>query len=744
MGLENILNKCKESISDSVDKFVLHPKLMGACIGFSYLAAQSIHWLDSPMDSEQLADILNVGFGSYVAIGLLKDYIFKKRDFVEPENKSLVGKIGSVVYNNPYIFSFAPGLASLVQNSLLYKDMDKQGYSYGTGSFIFWSLYSVSRAALSVRRANEWFTKSYKRLKSSNMVAKASNMVAKASNMVARASDFVLERSWLSSASVGLGIFSYYVGKFEWGMKNRPVASTMLAGLLAFVPSCGAYAAHTLLSGLFHSSSLNLIGRNLRISFNALFGRKDKAVQELTELLDLPLSPEHKASIHIKLAGVYARQNKMDYALVNMRSALDLTKQKRFFLHPLDWFRDVTYINKFVSFIKSNYLDKYSSSPLPHVRRSISALTHKNYHVVLKELNYAVELSKDSLDVKVIKALELDAMNKSDKANEQWKDILISFFENYDIQKYLKSIGQHKVYHVDFDNLIKDTLILKQGDEGDLLAERDNILYLNKKINKAFFNTVRPVGIAEYKGNFFLSELLIKGRRLTEAFYKSKDYDLFSKTARFLALVHAYMPFSEQEKDYLGDLEAKLNASSLPDYLKQLFLENSGVLIKDFQKAPLVFDRDGHSDNWFVSDKENIVLLDLAERGIIRSVFDSSKLVNRGDFFPRNQEGDKIKDNILIGDYFNLFNEYKGRQKVSENDFLNASLSATPFKALTQFLFSLNRRDTLPAAYCFIRNGIHDTGRLLDEGYVSSRADSAKYSAFKRGLQELENYSIVA
>ncbi len=458
MGLEDKIVLAYNNVGSVAKWMVNHPKTSGVLGYFTSLGGTAcVSTAQNNPSPGNVATHVGVGLGTYWGLKLVNEYILGNRDVVEPEEKkgflgkirNYINKIEYAIFNNPAFSSLIPGSAAYLLYNHSFKDFTKT-WTPEESLFLIPLLYPPSHLTLGMRRANEFFTRAYDKLKSNKAFL--------------RFSDFILEKPMLSAGAVGLGYFYSTLKSLTLALENEPGTAVGLASLTAFLPACATYAAHTVAAGLFHSSSLKLAVKNSSITIDNLIGKYDSAIDNLEELLELPTSPEQKARIHVKIADIYAKQKKIDLSLSHIKPTIDLLGEKKTSLTPFNWLWTIP--SKTGDIIKY-YINGLKNNSIAKTQQSIFNFKRKKFDKAIEKINHAISLSSNDLSFSIIKAIELDAIKKYDDANKVWVSILPDMHKDFEII----SNSSKEVFQITSNILANDFIIPRSSNVDALKAE---------------------------------------------------------------------------------------------------------------------------------------------------------------------------------------------------------------------------------------------------------------------------------
>jgi len=289
-----------------------------------------------------------------------------------------------------------------------------------------------------------------------------------------------------------------------------------------------------------------------------------------------------------------------------------------------------------------------------------------------------------------------------DHAHGQWEHIIREISANPELADSFDSIEGHSVYRVDFSKIIpeyaklfKDKMVFKQNPKEKLESEKIKLLEIEKGISPQY-GVVDPFRIIEVDGLSYLIERHAKGKRLTEAYAETGDVKLFEESARCLQRIHSRMPVegyaSFNPEQYLSK---KLENAQISDDLKRDMWDYLRILFK-WVPQDKVWDKDPHSDNWYVSDEGKIIVLDAEDRGVKPRVFNLSKHVYSNALSEAEANG-------VVYAYCQDAAEVSGVDLEFGQMFEDVR-HATPIGAASYWLFALENASKMGRAEIFLQN----------------------------------------
>ena len=384
-----------------------------------------------------------------------------------------------------------------------------------------------------------------------------------------------------------------------------------------------------------------------------------------------------------------------------------------------------------------DFIDKVSEAdPIFYVLSALTAekLLEKKYddekvfaylHEQLKEEPYFLKKEKNRKNAN--KHLKPSSMLRQEltvskllehKAHLDWWKVIRHMLKNPNLTSFFESIGGYSVFRANLHALIKGTLVFKQGEFHSLKIESENLEELKSK-SYGEFGVVEPKRIVRVDNDYYLIERLAIGRSLTEAFEATRDFELFIRTAHCLRKIHDRMDKSSRKTDshkyyLLKKIKKALNAG-LPPGIAVDILENLSPLYTVLLPNH-VFDKDAHSDNFFVGEGK-IIVLDAEDKGYTSRAFDLAKLIYRNDYFDSKQA------RAIVEAYCTAPNH----ELLKTSSMLEDTKLSVPYKAALYWLFALEDPSKMRRAHQFLANTktIYETSKLAlsEKKKICSLAD---------------------
>lgn len=460
MDLENKTNFFHSTVRPIAKFLIEHPKISGVVASGSYFAYEVFEAMfqNEPSDAKAM-EMAGTGFAVYLGLKLFNEYALKKREVVLPEKDSgLLDKIKHFVFNNPSFFSLPPAAAFFLHRQY---DFEGKFASPVWMDLVFAAgVYAMSHTVLNVHRANELFTRAYRNLESKDSLSKIF--------------DFVLEHPVLSAGVTGTGLFYYWLDQFKLGVENDLSSAVSLSAFLSLPLAYGVYAVNTFTAGILHSSSRNLIKKNLSVFFNSMQGNYTKSIAAIEAMLTIPTSPDRKAAHHLNLSDIYTKKGELDYSLLHLKQALELSTEEKRVFNPFDWVRDLFKIDKVVDNVR-NIVDTFKNNPIAKARQSIFYFRRNNYNCAIEKIEKARVLAPDEPAYGILNAMELDIIGKQEEAKLIWSDIVTKILQSSKNKFEQISNTSKEVLQIVSDALLADVFIFSRSKERSTLKNEHEI-----------------------------------------------------------------------------------------------------------------------------------------------------------------------------------------------------------------------------------------------------------------------------
>jgi len=408
--------------------------------------------------------------------------------------------------------------------------------------------------------------------------------------------------------------------------------------------------------------------------------------------------------------------------------------------------------------------DKYNKQVLktgkePRLDQTIMLMEKGLFKQSLDNWRGILEQQGDNIDLQILYGRSLEAMRKDELAMEQWKKVFHMVRDRAANEKGIEfeRIEQTDVWKLSESDILDNVFVFKRADRKEELQkelevtnksyEKINVWRKSEKLEEKFAAS-RSIRIT--KNDYYaLVSLYEKGKTLLEYVQKTNDTEKIQETARFLGAIHSIMnDTTKNPRDEanhfnrrMRELEDKLvQEGKEPAAYRaalQMLLESYLVPVEKTSSSPDVFDKDAHGKNWNVSEQGRVTAIDFQDRGSVKPEDDLSKLLEMGDNFPNNTQGDLERDRCIFA-YKNEVTKH-GRIDLPEaSELIFRKLNADLLRAVSFFCFSYGREADKTIRSDYLRNSIHSAKRIqLEYNDKVSSTDLLQYQMFQQGLELL-------
>jgi thiamine kinase-like enzyme len=266
----------------------------------------------------------------------------------------------------------------------------------------------------------------------------------------------------------------------------------------------------------------------------------------------------------------------------------------------------------------------------------------------------------------------------------QWQETIGSLLahpEEYQRESLGDSLNM--VFEISNKDYFRDAFVLKgQNNRANLLKERKNTESLQSEV-KDFMKFLVPVPLHITEETIAYHDLQLyvyamrrnQGTTVLELVHREGQIDILTKVVEYLALIHTCMPSTSFKTDFQAKVNNKFNHLRIENHLIQMIVQSMTPVVKSFEDALLVFGKDAHPGNWLVTEKGEIVALDMEDKGVVPVEIDLVNLLEFDSFGLARPEREKLKERI-IREYVKYYKKYSansvGKEPFSRLRYLNA------------------------------------------------------------------------
>jgi hypothetical protein len=288
----------------------------------------------------------------------------------------------------------------------------------------------------------------------------------------------------------------------------------------------------------------------------------------------------------------------------------------------------------------------------------------------------------------------------------QWQETIGSLLaqpEEYQRESLGDSLNV--VFEISNKDYFRDAFVLKgQTNRENLVKERQNTERLRRAI-KDFpkFLAPVPLHITEETIPYHDLQLYVYAMRrnlgttVLEFIHQDRQIDILNEVADYLAIIHTRMPSNSFKTDFQAKVSNKFNHQGIENHLTQMVVQSMTPVVKSFENAVLVFGKDAHPGNWLVTEKGEIVALDMEDKGVVPLEIGLVNLLEFNSFGLDRPKRENLKERI-IREYVKYYKKYSDGRVVKE-----------PFSRL-RYLHAVIQR--MLCLYCFWSGSHRDPSKI--------------------------------
>ncbi len=380
------------------------------------------------------------------------------------------------------------------------------------------------------------------------------------------------------------------------------------------------------------------------------------------------------------LATDYIKEGYLDQALVNINSGISREETPKLIqlMRESSLFSPNYYAFSYFRFKRK--LRRNPDNLENHLNMLVFSYMVGDYSYVERIKGRISEKFPENLDSKAIYALMLEESGDKEKSAQEWKKTLDLLLSDTELQKKFKKKGEsaNEILEYEPREFFRNMFLFKRGDRKSL-EEETRLTNNGRALSEPFedYRVPESRSIFPFGDSYVYTLKREKGQLLYELTGKK---DMFLKTADFLALIHARMPSEGLEPVNLKDyLERKVYNPDLhlPERTIEMMNQSLLPLLEYLKEEPFVFNKDGHPEQWIVTEGGKIIALDWENKGLVPMQFDLANLTDYGDYFD-----DKEKQEIIT-QYAESYNKYSEDERISDfNNFHLKYLQSVIFRSL--------------------------------------------------------------
>ncbi|MFC2135658.1 hypothetical protein ACFLTH_13670 [Bacteroidota bacterium] len=546
-------------------------------------------------------------------------------------------------------------------------------------------------------------------------------------NLAEKSIDWIVEHSIISSAilTTGTAIISETTGDFQMDAKSLVYRNGVfiLAGFFLtryMVQNFGALA---------HSSSFSSNWNYLKFNFSKKFGDKEKLLETHKKVLE----NEQYNALTYEYADLAFEFEKNDLAFEILMSSHERIGLEDFF-HSGKGIAILNFKNKVVKYYnkikKKDAFSDYMALALNFMKIDEKEAAYK---VMSKfsEKNAAKE--GFALNSKLTEAYFLGKFGDDERFVKVFQRILAMS------EGSLEKVGDYKLHSITSNNFSDHTFrIRKEKNVSSLKGERE----FNSRLKTNFdavndeekFKIINSPIIVPYNGLVHGVILYESGKTAYVYLNEKLDLDAMKDLARFTARMHGSCPLEDSmPSTYYKNQIRERNKEVEPENSSawSMILDNLLVITSGYRCLPRVVNTDSHLFNFIISP-ERYTKIDNELHEPTLAVYEFSKLIEQGGLIPLNEEGDEIRDKVMLEYHNELSNFYK---IAHFEEFKFHKLKADVMKALSYYLFSYEVASRTLISDSYLRTAHHSLDKLY--GIFKTQGDKNAVSQVQKGIVKL-------
>ncbi|NQU98022.1 hypothetical protein HQ533_01010 [Candidatus Woesearchaeota archaeon] len=498
-----------------------------------------------------------------------------------------------------------------------------------------------------------------------------------------------------------------------------PVTALTLGVAYRVVSSIDSY-----LGGLFHSSNYPSFKNQLRF-------KRAKKKGDMVLMKEIALETPYDAWLY-EYAGVCVDKGDYFEALDVLKQVYDKNKPDQFFSANRT-FDFMNFRERLVKHLQNLKANERSFSDRLKIALDYMRLGEKQK--AMDMVHGFVEVTRSdelALSADVSEAVFLHNIGE----RERFRGKVFSIIKE-ELDKLVFSVDGY--CFIDDNDFTRHALALKRSNtKRDLDDERKytgSIKTSFDEVNdESRFRIIDPFEIVGLNSYYYGAMNFEVGEPLYRLMQSRDGINVLKDVARFMARIHGANKLFDpvQESTYKQELLSRTqNVTDSRVIEAMTYIENNlDFLLEDFESIPRVVDVDGHRFNWIVGD--HYTKIDNEKRNPTPPLFECSKLLEQGNSIPFTEEGDQLKDGVLLEYYRELSNFHS---IMPFDEFVFYKLKSDVVKAVSFSLFALDQPSKYKVADEFLDNAIHSINRLDD--YFVLKQDTACLKETKRGVAAL-------
>ena len=755
----------------------------GALLGFSasaaYLTLSNDHLFD-------LGNSVLCGGAVYAGTSFVKDLVD-----ILTSKKNLTTKLKDITYwpiDNPNKISTLIGSTYFYKlfNSVPDNVSDKiTSLSFLPGLCL--PVYVTSKYVLNFLKYSN------KKEKITEKIRKGSN---EKTNLSTKLGDWVIEHRELTSLLVGsqialFGIGGGYLPPEYSKLSKEILLNHEMLGHFSFIIKNGFFLSCAMVGSMSSYALLNLfksykspviknsakfLAIEGKTTFKLLGAKNKEEYQKLTrehigntQLIkymyrDMSLVTHDLAVSYLQLNEYdtslkYFKESFKQFSPKNMKKG-QFTKIQKYLANPL-----VKFNRKFQNETGSKITDAFDHLRYLNPKKSFDCLGEMVDGDYSPETNFICALFWDMINEKYEEYYSLLPKSKKkefnkelivQKTNKQWeKTIKLVLSNPGEYQRELIGETKNIVFEIKNKNYFKDSFVMKGGgNKEELLGEIKNTKKL-EEITRDYpkFIVPKPLNLTNEKIKYDSSdghkEIFVytmqrkDGKTLMELIENGEEpFEHFKKVVEYLSLIHAKMPIDGRDKlDYYGKLKRVLGeVKEIDGDLKKLILDNVSPVINSFDNAILVFNKDAHPQNWLITEYDEVVSIDIENKGIVPIEFDLVNLMEYSGFLINNKFGDEKRREIMESykeNYIKYSGDNTAAERINEFRYWNSVIQRT--LSLYSAWSSPLRESLWEDRKIIVNNALHAIDNLSMKHPAYFHQNNKQYNNLEMAFEELKS-----
>lgn len=269
-----------------------------------------------------------------------------------------------------------------------------------------------------------------------------------------------------------------------------------------------------------------------------------------------------------------------------------------------------------------------------HIDLIINNISRRNERAV-KESSENARLALVGKHAEGIRAFEAEyalLRGREEEADRIFRDIYLKAEKEGRLEL---TFGRSKNRVFTAKGVVSQAYAFKEARLSELQGEKENIAGLEQIVLDVDQGLPRYLTIFRPDHNYVSVLRQEDGIRLSD-FLRHNNHArnrVLLNVLKYQALIQAGLKAHEKVDNIAHIRKDITDDAILPANVKKILKENIEVTAKYFDGLPLVYDRDGHADNYLITSKEKVIALDFPTRPANVPLFSTAKLLERGRIF---------------------------------------------------------------------------------------------------------------